>query len=121
MADAVCASEPECVLEGAVDAFGVVASGIEPVEVGVSGRDGAYVFRPVEFAPLVFVVAVQAYGDRAAAVVLGEFVVVVPTVAAALVAVAVRAHASQWREGEVAGVGEGADADGAVLCVEMQC
>ena len=48
----------------------------------------------------------QPDGDRAAAEVVGEAVVVVPAVLAVLVAVAVGADAVEWREVQVAGVGE---------------
>ena len=48
----------------------------------------------------------------------GELVVVVPAVLAVLVAVAVGADAGEFGEGEVAGFGEFADADGAAARVE---
>ena len=50
VADAVGASEPEAVVESAVDALGVVASPVEPCEVGVVGRDGPDVLGAVELA-----------------------------------------------------------------------
>ncbi len=48
MSDAVGASEPEAVVEAAVDAFGVVASAVETTKVGVAGRDGPDVLGAVE-------------------------------------------------------------------------
>jgi hypothetical protein len=58
VADAVRASEPEAVVEAAVDTFGVVASAVQPREVGVVGWYGPDVFGPVEFAVRVVVGAV---------------------------------------------------------------
>jgi hypothetical protein len=109
VADAVRASEPEAVVESAVDALGVVAAPVEAGEVGVVGGDGSNVFGAIELASNVFVGAVQSEGDDACAALVGELVVVVPTILAGLVAVAVRADAPQCGEVEVAGVGERAD------------
>ena len=53
VAEAVGAAEPEGVVEGAVDGFGVVAASEEPCEVGVAGRDGPEVLGAVEPAGLV--------------------------------------------------------------------
>ena len=50
VADAVCSSEPEGVVEVAVYAFGVVAASVEVFEVGVVWWDGAKVLGAVEFA-----------------------------------------------------------------------
>ncbi len=41
VADGVGSAEPEGVVERAVDAFGVIAAGEEPGEVGVTGWDGS--------------------------------------------------------------------------------
>ena len=67
VADGVCPAEPEGVVEGSVDGFGVVASGVEGAERGVARRDGSDVLGPVELADLVFVVAVESDDDDAAA------------------------------------------------------
>jgi hypothetical protein len=58
VSNAMSAPEPECVLEVAVDGFGVGATREEPFEVRVVGRDGAEVLGTVEFVRRVFVVAV---------------------------------------------------------------
>jgi hypothetical protein len=63
----------------------------------------------------------EADGERAAAEAIGESVVVVPAVAAVLVGVAVGAHACEFGEGEVAGVGEFAEAERTAAGVEPQC
>ena len=98
--------------------FGVVAAGVEAGEVGVGGRDGPDVLGAVELPGGVVGVAVEPDGDGLAAVAVGEAVVVVPAVLAVLVAVAVGADAGEFGEGEVAGVGELADADCAAARVE---
>ena len=85
VADAVGAAEPEGVVEVAVDGLGVVAARVEPLEVGVAGRDGPEVLGAVELAGGVVVVAVEPDGDGLVAVAVGELVVVVPAVAAVLV------------------------------------
>ena len=118
VADAVGASEPEGVVEVAVDGFGVVAAGVEPGEVGVGCGDGADVFGAVELPGGVVGVAVESDGDGLVVVAVGELVVVVPAVLAVLVAVAVGADAGEFGEGEVAGFGEFTDADGATAGVE---
>jgi hypothetical protein len=48
--EAVGPSEPEAVVDPAVDALGVVATGVEPGEDGVVGWDGPKVLGPVELA-----------------------------------------------------------------------
>ena len=53
MADAVCSSEPEGVIEVTVDAFGVIATRVETVEVGVVGWDRAQVLGAVELTLLI--------------------------------------------------------------------
>ena len=98
--------------------LGVVAARVEPCEVGVGRRDGPDVLGAVELARGVVGVAVEPDGDGPVAVAVGESVVVVPAVLAVLVAVAVGADAGEFGEGEVAGVGEFADADGAAARVE---
>ena len=60
--------------------LGVVAAAVEPLEVGVARRDRPDVLGAVELPLRVFVVAVEPDGDRAAAEVVGELVVVVPAV-----------------------------------------
>jgi hypothetical protein len=60
----------------------------------------------------------ESHGDRLVVVVVGELVVAVPAELPALVAVAVDPNAPQWRVGEVAGLDELADADGAAPRVE---
>src|SRR5438034_11475081 len=67
VADAVSASEPEAVVESAVDAFGVVAAAVEQREVWVASGDGPKVFGAVELAARVFVGAVEPDRDSAAA------------------------------------------------------
>jgi hypothetical protein len=104
VAEGVGSPEVEGVVEVAVDALGVVAPGVEPLEVGVGRGDGSEVLGAVELAGGVVVVAVEPHGEGAAAVAVGELVVVVPAVAAVLVGVAVGALAAQLDEGEVAGV-----------------
>jgi hypothetical protein len=121
VADCARTAEVESVVEIAVDRLGIVATWVEPGEVGVRRRDGSEVLSAVEFASSVGVVAVEATGQRAGAVALGELVVVVPAEPAALVAVAVGAHASQVGEGELARVGWLADAERATAGVEPQC
>ena len=80
MADAVCSSEPEGVVKVAVDAFGVVATGVETVEVRVVGWDRSQVLGAVELALLVVGVAVQSDGDDTTTVLGRESVVVIPAV-----------------------------------------
>jgi hypothetical protein len=63
---------------------------------------------------------VQSDGDGLGAVEVGELVVVVPAVLAVLVAVAVRADAGKFGEGEVAGFGEFADADRSTTRVQRE-
>jgi hypothetical protein len=58
VANRVGASEPEGVVEVTVDGFGVVASGVEPAEVAVAGRDRSDVLGAVEPATFVLGVAV---------------------------------------------------------------
>ena len=66
-ADAVGSAQPEGVVEMTVDAFGVVPTPVEAVEVGIVGRDWAQVFGSVELALRVVGVAVETNGDRATA------------------------------------------------------
>ena len=75
--DAVGPSQPEGVVEVAVDAFGVVASPLEDFEVGVAGWDLADVLGPVELALRVLRVRVESDGDDPAAEAVGEAVGVV--------------------------------------------
>jgi hypothetical protein len=58
MSDGVGPAKPQGVVDGAVDALGVVAALVEIGEVRVGGRDGSDVLGPVELACLVVVVAV---------------------------------------------------------------
>jgi hypothetical protein len=58
VADAVGASEPQTVVETAIDALGVVAAPVEAREVGVAGGDGPNIFGAIELASNVFVGAV---------------------------------------------------------------
>jgi hypothetical protein len=85
VADGVGSSEPEGVVEGPVDGFGVVASPVEPGEVRVGDGDGSDVLGAVEPALFVGGVVVEADGDGPCAEVVGEPVVVVPAVGADLV------------------------------------
>jgi hypothetical protein len=78
------APDPEAVVDAAVDGLGVEAARVEALEVGVAGRDGADVFGAVETACLVLASAMQPHGDLLAVVVVGELVVAVPAVPAAL-------------------------------------
>ena len=77
-AAAVGSAEPQGVVEVPVDALGVVATGVESVEVRVVSRDRAQVLGSVELTLGINGVAVQADGDGAAAVVVGESVPAVP-------------------------------------------
>src|SRR5439155_102062 len=106
VADAVGAPDPEGVFEVAVDGFGVVAPGVEPREVGVGGCDGPDVLGSVETPSRVSRCAVESDGDGLVVVAVGELVVVVPAVLAALVAAAVGSDPRQLGEGKVAGFGE---------------
>ena len=63
VADAVCATQPQGVVEVAVDVLRVVTPPVEPLEVAVAGWDRSHVLRPVELPFPVFVVAVEANGD----------------------------------------------------------
>lgn len=94
VADGVGSAEEERVVEGAVDALGVVASPVEALEVWVAGWDGSDVLGAVELALGVGVGSVESHGDGAAAEVVGELVVVVPA-EADLVGVAVGADPTQ--------------------------
>ena len=100
--DRVGSTEVEGVVEGPVDGLGVVALAEQGVEVRVGRRDGSDVLCPVQPAALVLVVAVEADGDLAA---VGEPVVVVPAIEAALVERAVRADPGQRDEGGCCVVG----------------
>jgi hypothetical protein len=62
-ADAVGSAQPQGVVEVAVDAPGVVAARVEPVEVGVTDRDRAQVLGAVEVALRIVGVAVEPDGD----------------------------------------------------------
>ncbi len=70
VAEAVGAAEPKAVVESAVDGFGVVASLVEVLEVGVVGGDGPNVLSPIELPSSIVVVAVQAdaHGSGAVAI-----------------------------------------------------
>ena len=74
------AAEPEGVVEVAVDGFGVVAARVEAREVGVGWCDGPEVFGAVQFPRGVLFGVVESDGDDPVAVVVGELVVVVPTI-----------------------------------------
>ena len=65
-------------------------------------------------------VAVESNGDGASAVAVGELVVVVPAVAAALVLSPVGADPSQFGEREVTSVGAFGDAERPGVCVEVE-
>lgn len=72
VADGVCASEEEGVVEGPVDALGVVASTVEPCEVRVAWGDGSDVLGAVELASGVVVGGVEPDGDGPAAQLVGQ-------------------------------------------------
>ena len=112
LADGVGSAKPEGVVECPVDGLGVVASGVQRPERRVGGRDGSDVLGPVELPHAVFVVAVEADDDDAAAEVVGQPVVVVPAKRADLVGLAAGADAGEFGEELLPGVGEGEDADG---------
>ena len=97
--DAVCATQPQSVVEVAVDALGVVTTSVEPLEVTVAGWNRSDVLCPVELSFPVFIVAVEANCDGAGAVVCGETVIVVPTVSAGLGLGSVGADSFEWCEG----------------------
>jgi hypothetical protein len=97
VAEAVGASDPEGVVDAAVDGFGVEAAGVEAGEVGVGGRDGPDIFGAVELAGFVASVGVHADGQDSASEVVGEAVVAVPAVTGVLVAVAMGADPVQRR------------------------
>ena len=84
-ADGVGPPREEGVVETAVDGFGVVAAAEEVGEHRIGRGDGPEVLGPVELPLGVFVVAVEADGDGAAAEVLGQGVLVVPAVGAGFV------------------------------------
>ena len=69
-------SEPEGVVDGSVDGFGVVAASEQFGEAGVVGCDDSDVFGAVEIAGGVVVVDVEADRDGRCAEVVGEPVVV---------------------------------------------
>ena len=60
MADAVCSTEPERVVEVTVDALCVVATAVQALEVAIAGRDRSYVLRAVELSLAIVAVAVEA-------------------------------------------------------------
>ena len=84
-------AKPEGVVEVPVDALGIVAPLVERVEVRITGWDLTDVLGPVELALPILVVRVQSNRDDATAKAIGQAVVVVPAVGAALVRVAVGA------------------------------
>jgi hypothetical protein len=88
--EAVRSAEPEGVVEGVVDGFGVVAQREQRGEVGVAWWDGAEVFGAVELSGGIGGGAVEPHGDGGVPVAVGELVVVVPAVGAALVLGAMR-------------------------------
>ena len=120
MSDTVGAPEPEGVFEGAVDRFCIVAASEETCEVGVAGRDGPEVFSAVEPAGCVVGGCVQPDRDGAAAVAVGELVVVVPAVSPALVLGPVCSDSPEFGEGEVAGVGAFGDSERPGVGVEVE-
>jgi hypothetical protein len=63
VSDAVGAPKPHRVVEVTVDGLGVVATGEEPLEVGIAGWDRSEVLGSVELASFVFVVAIETDGD----------------------------------------------------------
>ena len=65
VAGAVRSAEPEAFVEVTVDGFGVVASAVEALEVGIARWDRSDVLGAVEFALSVVVVAVETDGDGA--------------------------------------------------------
>jgi len=98
-ADRVGPAEEERVIESPVDGLGVVAPTEKIGEDRVGGCDRPEVLGPVQLPLGVLVVAVQTNGDGAAAKVLGQGVLVVPTKRAGLVArriVWVRRSSSNW-------------------------
>jgi hypothetical protein len=101
-ADGVGSAEPERVIERPVDGLGIVASGIERPECRIGGRDGSDVLGSVELPHAVFVVAMEADDDDAAAEVVGQAVVVVPAVGAGLVCLAAGADPVEFGEELVA-------------------
>ena len=119
VADGVGQSEPEGVVEVAVDRFGVVAAGIQPGKVRISRGDLADVLGAVEAPSFVFGVGVEPDGDGSVAGGVGESVVVVPPVSVVFAGVAVGSDAGQGDEIEVAGVDEAADADLTASRVEV--
>ncbi len=119
VADGVGPSEPEGVVEVAVDRFGVVAAGIQPGKVRISRGDLADVLGAVEAPSFVFGVGVEPDGDGSVAGGVGESVVVVPPVSVVFAGVAVGSDAGQGDEIEVAGVDEAADADLTASRVEV--
>ena len=80
VADGVCTSEPQRIVEGAVDRLGVVAAPVEGLEVRVGLSDCPQVLRPVQLPAGILVVAVQSDLDAPATEVPGKLVGVVPTV-----------------------------------------
>src|SRR5947208_5846283 len=117
--DAVGAAQPEGVIQVAVDALGVIATGVEPGEVGVGGRDDADVLGPVQLAGCVLGGSVEPQRDDAGAEVVGEAIVVVPAVAARLVGVAVRPHPRECAEVEVPSFGQLTDPEDPAPGVEL--
>ena len=109
--DRVRPSQPEGVVEGAVDGLGVVAPPVQLCEVGVRGWDLADVLGPVEPASRVVAGGVEPDGDGVATESVGEPVDVVPAVGAGFVGVAVGTDPLQLVEAHGAGGVELADPD----------
>jgi hypothetical protein len=108
--DRVRTPQPQGVIEGPVDRLGIVATPVQPIEVRICCWDRSDVLGPVELASNVVFGRVQPHRDDAAAEIVGELVVVVPTEPAVLVLIAMGTHPSQLDEVLLAGVGQGGDA-----------
>lgn len=106
MADAVCPTQPDGVVEVTVDAFGVVAAPVEPFEVGITGRDRPHVLGAIELALAVLIITVETDRDHGAAVVGRESVVILPAEGAGLGLVAMGADPLEYNEGGLTGLGE---------------
>jgi hypothetical protein len=120
VAEAMRPAEPEAVVEAAVDALCIVPSRVEPLEVRIVWRDRPEVLSAIQLAVGICGRAVEPHGDRAAAVVLGEAVVVVPAEGATASGVAVGPDASLWHEVHLAGVGGLTDSERAVARVQRE-
>ena len=111
MAEAVSVTEPKAVVEGAVDALGVVAARVEAFKVGIVSGDGSDILGPVQLPRGVVRSSVETDGDDPAPEGVRESVVVVPAVLAALVPNPVGPNPGEGRELKVAELGKVPDTD----------